>query len=128
MQRRLTLVDNNHMQKRKEKDQGFEESLNSLEEIVQQLESGELPLEKALELFEEGVVLARRCQSQLEEAERRVDLLLRERKEIKVVPFDQQKATAMMVEPARAPSSDDEVDEDGEKEGKEGSQDDSIPF
>ncbi len=116
------------MQKRKEKDQGFEESLNSLEEIVQQLESGELPLEKALELFEEGVVLARRCQSQLEEAERRVDLLLRERKEIKVVPFDQQKATAMMVEPARAPSSDDEEDEDGEKEGKEGSQDDSIPF
>lgn len=128
MQRRLTLVDNNHMQKRKEKDQGFEESLNSLEEIVQQLESGELPLEKALELFEEGVVLARRCQSQLEEAERRVDLLLRERKEIKVVPFDQQKATAMMVEPARAPSSDDEEDEDGEKEGKVGSQDDSIPF
>lgn len=127
MQRRLTLVDNNHMQKRKEKDQGFEESLTSLEEIVQQLESGELPLEKALELFEEGVVLARRCQSQLEEAERRVDLLLRERKEIKVVPFDQQKAAAMTVEPARAPSSDDE-DEDGETERKEGSQDDSIPF
>lgn len=115
------------MQKRKEKDQGFEESLTSLEEIVQQLESGELPLEKALELFEEGVVLARRCQSQLEEAERRVDLLLRERKEIKVVPFDQQKAAAMMVDSARAPSSDDE-DEDGETERKEGSQDDSIPF
>lgn len=127
MQCRLTLVDNNHMQKRKEKDQGFEESLTSLEEIVQQLESGELPLEKALELFEEGVVLARRCQSQLEEAERRVDLLLRERKEIKVVPFDQQKAAAMMVDSARAPSSADE-DEDGETERKEGSQDDSIPF
>lgn len=128
MQCRLTLVDNNHMQKRKEKDQGFEESLTSLEEIVQQLESGELPLEKALELFEEGVVLARRCQSQLEEAERRVDLLLRERKEIKVVPFDQQKAAAMMVDSARAPSSDDDEDEDGETERKEGSQDDSIPF
>jgi exodeoxyribonuclease VII small subunit len=74
------------MQKTKAK--SFEESLSSLERIVKQLESGELPLERALELFEEGVILARHCQSQLEEAERKVELLLRERGEIKVIPFE----------------------------------------
>ncbi|MBO0719466.1 MAG: exodeoxyribonuclease VII small subunit, partial [Blastocatellia bacterium] len=52
---------------------GFEESLSQLELIVRQLESGELPLERALEIFEEGVGLARQCQSQLEEAERKVE-------------------------------------------------------
>src|SRR5437868_15085490 len=76
------------MPKPKERDQGFEASLTALEKIVAQLESGDLPLERALELFEEGVVLARRCQSQLEEAERKVELLLRERGEIKTVPFE----------------------------------------
>lgn len=76
------------MAKGKEKEPGFEESLGALEKIVAQLESGELPLERALEIFEDGVGLARRCQSQLEEAERKVEVLLRERGEIKTVPFD----------------------------------------
>lgn len=109
------------MQKRKAKEEGFEESLNSLEEVVRQLESGDLPLDKALELFEEGVTLARRCQTHLEEAERRVELLLRERKEIRVVPFDQQKA-AEMGESGSTGSA------QGDDERSEGSQDDSIPF
>lgn len=76
------------MPKTKDRDQGFEASLIALEKIVAQLESGDLPLERALELFEEGVGLSRRCQSQLEEVERKVELLLRERGEIKAVPFD----------------------------------------
>jgi|SRR5262245_11386327 len=76
------------MQKTKAKESGFEESLSALERIVKQLESGELPLERALELFEEGVIIARRCQSQLEEVERKVEMLLRERGEIKVIPFE----------------------------------------
>jgi exodeoxyribonuclease VII small subunit len=76
------------MPKAKEKEPGFEASLASLEKIVAQLESGDLPLERALELFEDGVGLARRCQSQLEDAERKVELLLRERGEIKAVPFE----------------------------------------
>ena len=74
------------MSKSKEQEQSFESSLTSLERIVAQLESGDLPLERALELFEEGVALARRCQSQLGDAERKVEMLLRERGEIKVVP------------------------------------------
>ncbi|MBL8189635.1 MAG: exodeoxyribonuclease VII small subunit [Acidobacteria bacterium] len=76
------------MAKTKDKEPSFETSLSSLEQIVAQLESGELPLERALELFEDGVALARRCQSQLQDAERKVELLLRERGEIKVVPFE----------------------------------------
>ncbi len=67
---------------------GFEASLTSLEKIVAQLESGDLPLERALEIFEEGVGLARQCQSHLAEAERKVEMLLRERNELKAVPFD----------------------------------------
>lgn len=76
------------MAKAKEKEPGFEESLGALEMIVAQLESGDLSLERALEIFEDGVGLARRCQSQLEEAERKVEVLLRERGEVKTVPFD----------------------------------------
>ena len=76
------------MPKSKEKEQGFEESLSMLEKIVIQLESGDLPLERALDLFEEGIGLARRCQSQLEDAEQKVEVLLRERGAIKTLPFE----------------------------------------
>ena len=72
-------------------DLGFEASLNALERIVAQLESGDLPLEKALGIFEEGVGLARRCQEKLGEAERKVEMLLRERGEIKAVAFELQR-------------------------------------
>ncbi len=76
------------MNKNKAQEQSFESSLTSLERIVAHLESGDLPLERALELFEEGVALSRRCQSQLGDAERKVEMLLRERGELKVVPFE----------------------------------------
>lgn len=54
----------------------FEVSLARLGEIVEQLESGELPLERSLELFEEGVRLSRASQAKLDQAERRVEELL----------------------------------------------------
>ena len=54
----------------------FETALERLEEIVDRLESGELPLEEALAAFEEGVGLSRRCATQLEAAEQRIDALL----------------------------------------------------
>jgi exodeoxyribonuclease VII small subunit len=56
----------------------FEDSLRELEEIVEQLEAGDLPLERSLELFEQGVVLSRECQRRLDEAERKVEILLKE--------------------------------------------------
>lgn len=56
---------------------GFEGSLAALEERVRRLESGDVPLEDALKLFEEGVDLARSCHEQLEAAEERVAALSR---------------------------------------------------
>ena len=61
-------------------DQGrtFESSLEALEQIVRQLEDGDLPLEKSLELFEHGIRLSRECQERLSQAERRIEILLRD--------------------------------------------------
>ncbi len=55
----------------------FETALKSLEDIVVQLEGGDLTLDKALELFEEGVRITRFCSTKLEEAERKVETLIR---------------------------------------------------
>jgi exodeoxyribonuclease VII small subunit len=57
-------------------EESFEASAERLGAIVKQLEGGELPLEDALRLFEEGVRVARAAQARLEQAERRVDELL----------------------------------------------------
>ena len=56
----------------------FEASLEALERIVQELERGDLPLEKSLELFEQGIGLSRQCQERLSQAERRIEVLLRD--------------------------------------------------
>ena len=58
--------------------QNFESSLEELERIVRDLERGDLPLEKSLELFEQGVKLSRACQERLNEAERRIEILTRD--------------------------------------------------
>ncbi|HEX7175262.1 MAG TPA: exodeoxyribonuclease VII small subunit [Pyrinomonadaceae bacterium] len=58
--------------------QNFEGQLASLERIVRELERGDLPLERSLELFEQGVRLSRECQERLNEAERRIEVLLRD--------------------------------------------------
>ena len=56
----------------------FEKALSRLENIVGELEKGELALEKALKLFEEGVKIARFCSTKLDEAERKVEILLKD--------------------------------------------------
>lgn len=61
-----------------EQGRSFEASLEALEQIVRQLESGDLPLEKSLELFEQGIRLSRECQERLSQAERRIEILLRD--------------------------------------------------
>jgi len=55
----------------------FEKSLGRLEEVVRRLEHANLPLDEAMKLFEEGVDLAQKCQKQIEQAEGRVDILLK---------------------------------------------------
>jgi len=64
--------------KEDEKPKSFEASLEALEQIVHQLENGDLPLEKSLELFEDGIRLSRQCQERLNQAERRIEILLRD--------------------------------------------------
>ena len=56
----------------------FEASLNDLEKIVKTLEEGELPLEESLKLFEEGVKLSRECRERLTQAERRIEVLMKD--------------------------------------------------
>ena len=56
----------------------FEQSLNDLERIVKQLEEGDLPLEESLKLFEEGVKLSRDCRERLSNAERRIEVLMKD--------------------------------------------------
>jgi exodeoxyribonuclease VII small subunit len=55
----------------------FESALKSLEDIVVQLETGDLTLDRALELFEEGIKISRFCNSKLDEAERKVEILVK---------------------------------------------------
>ena len=67
----------------------FEASLEALEQIVRELEQGELPLEKSLELFEQGIRLSRECQERLSQAERRIEILLRDNQgRTLVAPFE----------------------------------------
>lgn len=66
---------------------GFEAGLAELEQIVKQLESTELPLERALELFEKGMKLSERCRKQLSEAESRVEILLKKNGRMEAEPF-----------------------------------------
>ncbi len=60
------------------KNQTFEASLKELEKIVRGLEEGDLSLEESLKLFEDGVRLSRECQERLNQAERRIEVLLKD--------------------------------------------------
>jgi exodeoxyribonuclease VII small subunit len=60
------------------KQESFEDALKRLEQIVQQMESGDLTLEDSLALFEEGVRLTRVCSQRLDEAEKKIELLTKE--------------------------------------------------
>ena len=64
--------------KNNEQSRTFEASLEALEQIVGELEQGDLPLEKSLELFEQGIRLSRECQERLSQAERRIEILLKD--------------------------------------------------
>lgn len=65
----------------------FEQGCAKLEAIVKQLEDGELSLEQSLELFEQGVHLSRKCRKQLEEAETRVEILMKKGGDSSAEPF-----------------------------------------
>ena len=85
----------------------FEAALASLEGVVARLESGDMPLEQALEAFEAGVALSRRCAATLDAAERRIEILMAERAG---------GGTSGRVEPFEASLGDEPEDESGDED------------
>jgi exodeoxyribonuclease VII small subunit len=65
----------------------FEASMEELEKVVKELESGDLPLERAMALFEKGTALSETCRKQLQEAETRVEILLKKNDKVQAEPF-----------------------------------------
>jgi exodeoxyribonuclease VII small subunit len=66
----------------------FEECLQRLEKIVDELEKGNVPLEQGLKLFEEGLKLSSSCRKELEEAEGKVEILLRQNGKLQPEPYE----------------------------------------
>lgn len=85
----------------------FEAALTELEGVVSKLESGDMPLEQALDAFEAGVRLSRRCASTLDAAERRIEILMAERA-----------GSAARTEPFGAPASEDDDFEDPDAQAR----------
>jgi exodeoxyribonuclease VII small subunit len=73
------------------KPESFESCLDQLEKVVRELEAGDLQLEKSLELFERGMALSESCRKQLEEAETRVEILIKKDGKIQPEPFRPEK-------------------------------------
>jgi exodeoxyribonuclease VII small subunit len=66
----------------------FEECLQRLEKIVEELEKGNVPLEQAIKLFEEGVKLSNSCRQELEATEGKVEILLKQNGKLQAEPFE----------------------------------------
>ncbi|WP_066962213.1 exodeoxyribonuclease VII small subunit [Microbulbifer sp. Q7] len=72
----------------KKKTATFESALEELEQLVERLESGDLPLDEALADFERGVKLTHECQKKLASAEQKVKVLMEENGQVQELPFD----------------------------------------
>jgi exodeoxyribonuclease VII small subunit len=84
----LALFGKQLMAKKKLDNLSFEESLASLEAIVEQLEHGDLPLEQSMELFEQGLKLSQVSQQKLQQAEQKLQILLTEQGQQVLADFD----------------------------------------
>jgi len=67
----------------------FEESVKELENLIEDLEKGDIPLEEAIEKFEKGVSLIKYCNKKLDEAERKIEIILKDDNGVKTAPFDE---------------------------------------
>ncbi|MBN4073703.1 MAG: exodeoxyribonuclease VII small subunit [Gammaproteobacteria bacterium] len=75
------------MPRKKSTTPDFEQSLNELETLVEQMEQGDISLEQSLELFERGIKLTRSCQESLKKAEQRVQTLIEKNGDSELEPF-----------------------------------------
>lgn len=74
--------------RKKADDFNFEKSLDQLNKLVEKMEQGDLPLEKSLQYFEQGVALIRNCQKALTEAEQKVEILMQNQNASELKPYD----------------------------------------
>jgi exodeoxyribonuclease VII small subunit len=72
----------------------FEQALAELEGLVERLEHGDLPLDEALKMFERGVALTRHCQTSLQAAQQKVEILLKRSGSAQVEPFEEAQEAA----------------------------------
>jgi exodeoxyribonuclease VII small subunit len=123
-------------EKDKDKELNFEKALADLEHIVEKLEKGGLSLSESLGLFEKGVGAARYLRSELDRAEKRVDILLKDEKGgLKTAPFSAEEAESEC--PAAEASGESDADDEGGSESpkrrakarpKKGEDDSELPF
>ena len=73
------------------KPESFESCLDQLEKVVKELETGDLQLERSLQLFERGMELSEICRKQLEEAETRIEMLIKKDGKLQAEPFRPEK-------------------------------------
>ncbi len=93
------------MTSEKKREAGFEQDLEKLEAIVESLEEGGLPLEKALKQFEVGIQLTRKCEKALRQAEQKIEMLVRGMDgELEAKPFDEEAAPSSVTEPDLSPT------------------------
>ena len=69
------------------KQMGFEKALKRIEEIVEEMESGEAELDKSLSMYEEGISFIKYCSAKLDEAKKKVEILSKSGSSLKAVPF-----------------------------------------
>ena len=70
------------------KENKFEDAMSELEGIVKRLEEGDLSLDESLKIFEKGITLSRFCFTKLEEAEKKVSILVKDEDKIRTEPFE----------------------------------------
>lgn len=73
---------------KKDKEPGFEKALERLEKIVEEMEGGQLSLEKMIADFEEGTKLVKYCTGKLNEVERKIEVLVKQGEQVTAEPFD----------------------------------------
>lgn len=78
----------------------FEKALKELENVIEKMETGQLALEDSLKYFEQGVALARECQTALKEAEQKVQILSEQNGELRTEPFRTENNQESLIESA----------------------------
>lgn len=78
----------------KEKERSFEEAVRELEQLVRRLETGDLSLDESLKSFEQGIKLSRECENKLADAKCKIEVLLKQAGESKIVPFSAEETEA----------------------------------